>query len=690
MDELPQLLRQSPNLQTINLEFSEIESLEPLMPWLIQFSRLKELQLFGNRLETLPKDLSKLRSLEKLDISNNLIASIDAILPGLLSLPYLTELHVTLQDFSEEQLLLNSLPKLQNLNGNPIDKYRSQVSVQERDSDDENENDLQQSLLACQSSGFFSEETSLNQEYLEKIAVLYDEIRALWVKEDKKKDSVLAEDFDEGLKKIMGELSDVLKDNKQEYLINVYSLKAKFDLALLCQGKLLDLSVKKNDKLGGKLKESNDLLVQVFRETISCMASFEPKIRKKISSMKNQVSHFQKESEEVLEAADQLQKEAKVHKEAKESLIKRFQDEKEELLAEIEALQEENKKYLDTIIRHSKSYAEGVLSSRGSEDLRNDDDSRKYSMSSPSMVKQNGKVLSLKQLKEVIEEIYSSKVKYDERCSEGKMPRETMEEHMYNYLNKKYGLRNLILEWAASIIASVKKYAQEDNDVAVFGLILKNECDEEFRFVQVQVKKTVTELLRINLRNKFPLKPAGDINEMVNERTGKYLAEDEWNEIVRFMYNESDAEYIVDQLYSQRIKDELPTDRTTKGKVSREEAIIQREKERGLRNRILYSEFVNFLLDFQLHGHQKFLSNFVKVFKKVDMDSDGILNEKEFTKLLATVNLGFNESDCNRLLQLIDPFDNQNITFSECVALFSTELVPVENVPIMQKISSDS
>ncbi|OMJ87610.1 hypothetical protein SteCoe_10607 [Stentor coeruleus] len=688
MDELPQLLRQSPNLQTINLEFSEIESLDPLMPWLIQFSRLKELQLFGNRLETLPKDLSKLRSLEKLDISNNLIASIDLILPGLLSLPNLIELHVTLQDFSEEQLLLNNLPKLQNLNGNPVDKYRAQISVQEQDSDDEK--DLQQSLLACQSSGFFSEETSLNQEYLEKIAVLYDEIRALWVKEDKKKDSVLAEDFDEGLKKIMGELSDVLKDNKQEYLINVYSLKAKFDLALLCQGKLLDLSVKKNDKLGGKLKESNDLLVQVFRETISCMASFEPKIRKKISSMKNQVSHFQKESEEVLEAADQLQKEAKVHKEAKEFLIKRFQDEKDELLAEIEALQEENKKYLDTIIRHSKSYAEGVLSSRGSEDLRNEDDSRKYSMSSPSMVKQNGKVLSIKQLKEVIEEIYASKVKYDERCSEGKMPRETMEEHMYNYLNKKYGLRNLILEWAASIIASVKKYAQEDNDVAVFGLILKNECDEEFRFVQVQVKKTVTELLRINLRNKFPLKSAGDINEMVNERTGKYLAEDEWNEIVRFMYNESDAEYIVDQLYSQRIKDELPTDRPTRGKVSREEAIIQREKERGLKNRILYSEFVNFLLDFQLHGHQKFLSNFVKVFKKVDMDSDGILNEKEFTKLLATVNLGFNESDCNRLLQLIDPFDNQNITFSECVALFSTELVPVENVPIMQKISGDS
>lgn len=54
---------------------------------------------------------------------------------------------------------------------------------------------------------------------------------------------------------------------------------------------------------------------------------------------------------------------------------------------------------------------------------------------------------------------------------------------MYTFLNQKYGLKNLIIEWATSIINSVKKYAGEDNDVDVFGKILKNECDEEFRFV---------------------------------------------------------------------------------------------------------------------------------------------------------------------------------------------------------------
>ena len=72
----------------------------------------------------------------------------------------------------------------------------------------------------------------------------------------------------------------------------------------------------------------------------------------------------------------------------------------------------------------------------------------------------------------------------------------------------------MIIEWATSIINSLKKYSQDDNDVAVFGKILRNECDEEFRFVQTQVKNTMQELLKVQfnhyfkmyLRGKFPLK----------------------------------------------------------------------------------------------------------------------------------------------------------------------------------------
>jgi len=58
-----------------------------------------------------------------------------------------------------------------------------------------------------------------------------------------------------------------------------------------------------------------------------------------------------------------------------------------------------------------------------------------------------------------------------------------MEQYMYTYLNQKYGLKSLIVEWAAAILNGVKTYNREDHDVTLYGKILKNECDEDFRFI---------------------------------------------------------------------------------------------------------------------------------------------------------------------------------------------------------------
>lgn len=77
---------------------------------------------------------------------------------------------------------------------------------------------------------------------------------------------------------------------------------------------------------------------------------------------------------------------------------------------------------------------------------------------------------------------------------------------MYTYLNQRYGLKSLIIEWVAAIINGIKTYLKQDHDVALFGKILKNECDEEFRFIQTHVKETLVGLLRSLLRERFPLK----------------------------------------------------------------------------------------------------------------------------------------------------------------------------------------
>jgi Ca2+-binding EF-hand superfamily protein len=273
------------------------------------------------------------------------------------------------------------------------------------------------------------------------------------------------------------------------------------------------------------------------------------------------------------------------------------------------------------------------------------------------------KVLSLKQLREMIDEIYASKARFDQKCVDNQLPRETMEQHLYTYLNQKYGLKNLILEWASAIIQAIKKFSAEDNSVAVFGKILRNEVDEEFRFVQRQLCDTVAELLRVYVKGKYPRKVDSEIMLMLQKKMGNagVLAEEEWVDIIKYMYNKEDSVNVIVKV--QEAINKLNLRR-------------QKNKKEQLRdNKIPYNEFLKVLLDFQLKGHERFLAKFVKLFRQYDSDRNGILNELEFRKLLTSINPDRTDQDIDYWLDHIDPWNNQQITFSECVTFLSADLV---------------
>lgn len=60
------------------------------------------------------------------------------------------------------------------------------------------------------------------------------------------------------------------------------------------------------------------------------------------------------------------------------------------------------------------------------------------------------------------------------------------------------------------------------------------------------------------------------------------------------------------------------------------------------------------------------------MFQEVDSDNNGIINEEQFRELLSMMNCIQNEDEVTYLLQLIDPYNNQQLTFSEVVHLFSS------------------
>ena len=92
------------------------------------------------------------------------------------------------------------------------------------------------------------------------------------------------------------------------------------------------------------------------------------------------------------------------------------------------------------------------------------------------------KLHSLKQTKDLIQEIVNAKHRYDEQCATNRQPRETLEQFMFTYLNQRYGLKQLILDWATSIVHAVKLYGEDDAQVMLFGKMLKNAVDEDFWF----------------------------------------------------------------------------------------------------------------------------------------------------------------------------------------------------------------
>ena len=144
--------------------------------------------------------------------------------------------------------------------------------------------------------------------------------------------------------------------------------------------------------------------------------------------------------------------------------------------------------------------------------------------------------------------MYAQKVRFDKKCEESRAPKETMEQYMYTYLNQKYGLKSLIVEWAASIINAVKTYLREDHEVTLFAKILKNECDEEFRLIQMHVKETLVKLVEVIYQDKFPLKSKQDVQSYLEQTQNGKIEDWIWTKILDKMYEDQDAQALQEQI----------------------------------------------------------------------------------------------------------------------------------------------
>lgn len=122
---------------------------------------------------------------------------------------------------------------------------------------------------------------------------------------------------------------------------------------------------------------------------------------------------------------------------------------------------------------------------------------------------------------------------------------------MYTYLNQKYGLKSLIVEWAAAILNGVKAYSKEDHDVNLFSKIMANECDEEYRFIQQSLKETLFQIVKSLLKEKHPFKTEAELNKLADQATQSHATIEEsiWKRALEKLYNQNEVELLTQKLY---------------------------------------------------------------------------------------------------------------------------------------------
>jgi hypothetical protein len=76
------------------------------------------------------------------------------------------------------------------------------------------------------------------------------------------------------------------------------------------------------------------------------------------------------------------------------------------------------------------------------------------------------------------------------------------------------------------------------------------------------------------------------------------------------------------------------------------------------------------VLDFQIRLKGKYFKVGTSVAH--EKDNNRMVNDEEFLELISVINTS--NKNCNRLLNMVDPLNNKQITYTECINLFAKEI----------------
>jgi hypothetical protein len=270
---------------------------------------------------------------------------------------------------------------------------------------------------------------------------------------------------------------------------------------------------------------------------------------------------------------------------------------------------------------------------------------------------------------------------------------ETMEQHVFRTYETKYGLRSIAVEHAGALVRSLLVHAAADNEVMVFLKIFRNELEEDFRFIQSELFNSIKDLTMVQLMSRYPNKDTAAMNALLEQKMNGTIYEDEWTDMTSYLYNSADSTTLCVLLRklagAEKAKSgyfdtpngatKVPLTVNSNAKIVKPNTAYVLESavgnsgapigydKRNVRDvkRLGYSSptlqitvkenyadarknapklpfrmFLRTVLDFQLQSHLQYLQSFVRVFREVDRDVDGVISAADFKECFLMIRRG--------------------------------------------------
>ena len=282
------------------------------------------------------------------------------------------------------------------------------------------------------------------------------------------------------------------------------------------------------------------------------------------------------------------------------------------------------------------------------------------------------RILNLNNLLEIINQTYKIRNSRIEKQKEGFYNKGTLEQDLYTYLKSKYGLKKLIIEWNMNIISSIQAFYKINGEVFLFALLLKNELDEESIEILNKIKRTVNNILNIIYDY--------NINKISKIKQNKeFINENEWKAISTCLYSDDD---FLKEKFINEVEQYI-------NNIIKRKDLIEKTGQK-----ILYEDFINLLIIFNMKLRKMYLHNLFNLFTKEDKKKIGIINIDNFKQIIRNSGIIKDEQKLEdvieKLVEIIDIEGSGQITFSDCVqCLDKLDLITEEGkIKFLDKLSN--